>query len=193
MRFRHLLFRPILNCALILAPSFSAASLNGCYPITFSDALSKGAPKFAQYPVQHSQGSKAAAVVLTSHPLARRYRTKLRRQAVTGPNFAGHYTIAGWGCGASCLQFAVIDSKTGRVFFPNNIPSVVTTHVDTDPNEPTPQFFGLRYHLDSRLLIVLGARDDDPSLEGITYYRWDGSKFREIKIIQSNKHDCEDS
>jgi hypothetical protein len=38
--------------------------------------------------------------------------------AASGPNFAGHYTLARWGCGAGCVTVAVIDMTTGAVQFP---------------------------------------------------------------------------
>jgi hypothetical protein len=48
---------------------------------------------------------------------ARMFRTELRRQAARGPNFAGHYTLALWGCGAGCANGAVIDARSGQVGF----------------------------------------------------------------------------
>ena len=32
--------------------------------------------------------------------------------------FAGHYTVPQWGCGAGCSMFAVVDSITGHVYDP---------------------------------------------------------------------------
>ena len=46
------------------------------------------------------------------------YRTRLREGAAEGPNFAGRYTVVIWGCGTGCAQMGVVDSKTGRVYFP---------------------------------------------------------------------------
>jgi hypothetical protein len=45
------------------------------------------------------------------------FRTVLRRQAASGPNFAGHFTLARWGCGAGCVTVAVIDAVSGVVAF----------------------------------------------------------------------------
>ncbi len=46
----------------------------------------------------------------------RMFRTMIRRGAADGPNFAGPYTIAAWGCGASCLSTAIVDARSGHVF-----------------------------------------------------------------------------
>lgn len=52
-----------------------------------------------------------------STPKARLYRTALRRESAQGPNFNGHYRLATWGCGSSCLELAVVDLTNGRVWF----------------------------------------------------------------------------
>ena len=49
-------------------------------------------------------------------PGQRMYRTMIRLATKKGPNFAGHYTVAEWGCGTACEQIAVVDSQTGNVF-----------------------------------------------------------------------------
>lgn len=59
---------------------------------------------FEDYRVtQKFNGNPAAAVIATRR--ARMFRTMIRTQAKQGPNFAGHYTVAIWGCGSGCRQF----------------------------------------------------------------------------------------
>jgi hypothetical protein len=73
-------------------------------------------PRFEDYPVsQVFHGTPVSPVLSTRH--ARAFRTELRRQAASGPNFAGHYTLARWGCGAGCVTVAVIDALSGEVWF----------------------------------------------------------------------------
>jgi len=67
------------------------------------------------------------------------FRTKLREGAKKGPNFAGHYTVITWGCGTDCRLVAIVDARTGRVYF---APFTVSIPADAD------------YRLDSRLLIA---------------------------------------
>src|SRR4051794_28941990 len=60
-------------------------------------------PQFADYPVANIFRETPKPPVLASR-MARAFRTELRRQAASGPNFAGHYTLARWGCGAGCVS-----------------------------------------------------------------------------------------
>jgi hypothetical protein len=41
----------------------------------------------------------------------------LREEAREGPNFNGHYRVASWGCGTNCIEWAIIDLETGKVWF----------------------------------------------------------------------------
>ncbi len=134
-----------------------------CYPITATDLRRPDAPTFGHFKVEVVSPVRPAPVELKSHPLARRYRTVLRAGARKGPNFAGHYTVVKWGCGSSCVQFAVIDARNGAVFFAREFESVSGVRVNSDGFEPDAARDGnggLRYRLDSRLLIVLGALDE---------------------------------
>ena len=49
-------------------------------------------------------------------PVDRLFRTMIRQGASKGPNFAGHYTIAEWGCGSSCVSIALMDAKDDTIF-----------------------------------------------------------------------------
>ena len=73
-------------------------------------------PRLQDYPVTDIFRGKPSAPVLSTKE-ARMFRTELRRQAARGPNFAGHYTLALWGCGAGCANGAVIDARSGQVWF----------------------------------------------------------------------------
>jgi hypothetical protein len=74
----------------------------------------------------------------SSNPIARRYRTVLREAIRAGPNFAGHFALAEWGCGSPCGVFAIVDLKSGAVF---HDPELINSR-------------GLDFKIDSRLLIV---------------------------------------
>jgi hypothetical protein len=80
---------------------------------------------------------------ISSDPNARGFRTVIRRDCATqGVNFAGHYTISEWGCGAMCAMLAVVDRIDGRVYF-------------TDiPFDTLDGHYGAEYSLDSRLIVV---------------------------------------
>lgn len=44
------------------------------------------------------------------------FRTRIRDEMKTGPNFAGHYAIVEIGCGTSCRFVFVGDVATGKMF-----------------------------------------------------------------------------
>src|SRR5262250_1611988 len=71
--------------------------------------------KFEDYPATADFKGKPAAPVLATKS-ARMFRTQIREAARKGPNFAGHYTVAEWGCGSGCVTIAVIDAVSGKVF-----------------------------------------------------------------------------
>ena len=128
------------------------------------------APEFKDFPVQAIHQGAPAAVDLTSHPQARMYRTQLRRQALKGPDFAGHYTVAEWGCGSNCQSHMIVDAKTGRVY----------SGLGSER--------GISIRLDSNLLIAdppMGpsgfAYPDNPTDSlPVRYYVWEDHNFRLI-------------
>ncbi|MEA2922831.1 MAG: hypothetical protein QOF07_2798 [Bradyrhizobium sp.] len=103
------------------------------------------------------------------------FRKRIRDAAKTGPNFAGHYAIVGWSCGMICLNLAIVDVKTNRIY---DLPFVGIA------DGPCPAGF---YHDDrilvdfrrnSRLMIVRGSTEEKGP-EGVQdqpcstrYYVW---------------------
>lgn len=90
----------------------------------------------------------------------RKYASVLREAASAKADFAGHYILASWGCGASCVVSAAIDTKDGSVhWFPY---TVCCWRIDiTEP---------LEYKVNSKLLITHGklnetGKDDDRYFE----------------------------
>ena len=74
-------------------------------------------PRFEEYPVFRIYEGAPMPVNVFSHPQARRLQDRLVEGAKRGPNFAGHYTVVTWACGAECQQIAVVDARTGIVAF----------------------------------------------------------------------------
>jgi ankyrin repeat protein len=74
------------------------------------------APRFEDFPVSRIYRGAPAPVDLHSNPEAPSYRTRLTQGARKGPNFAGHYTVVGWGCGSNCESAMLVDALTGRVY-----------------------------------------------------------------------------
>jgi hypothetical protein len=138
-----------------------------------SSAEAGQSPRFQDFAVTNIFKGKPAVVDLSNNPQARLYRTQLRRQAVEGPDFAGHYKIAIWGCGSSCAAFAIVDSQTGRVYFPPELPYVTWTGYEGTS-------FGLQYRIDSSLLVLHGSPEEKPQI-GTFYYVWQTNVLRLVR------------
>ena len=64
----------------------------------------EGITRFEDYPVTAIfKGTPALPKLRLGDRL---FRTRIRKGAAKGPNFAGHYTIADWGCGTRCVSIA---------------------------------------------------------------------------------------
>lgn len=58
---------------------------------------------------------KPHTVDFATLPDAKQYHTTITKTVSEGSNFAGHYSLASWGCGTDCFGYAVIDTKTGEI------------------------------------------------------------------------------
>jgi len=151
-------------------PQISQRDTKNCYPIVESDLTRADPPRFKMYAAKTQAGIRPAPVALNSNPKARTYRTVLKEGAAKGPNFAGHYTVVVWGCGSSCVTFAIVDSLTGRVVFPEKVSSISGAHFeggsDDAESEGKTDNWGLRFRLDSKLLVMVGTLNEDDNKEG---------------------------
>lgn len=91
------------------------------------------------------------------------FRSVLRDGAKNGPDFAGHYTVVVWGCGADSFSLAVVDARNGKVYFPAFRCITLAGGYDAlsiggkEVDNPA-------YRQDSNLLIFAGA-EDRPSVK----------------------------
>jgi len=124
-------------------------------------------PRFDDFLVPE-MSSRSADLDTTRDSTAKRFRTVLRSALKDGPNFAGHYSIATWGCGTQCLSYAVIDAATVQL--------VPGTGLDFDCHE-------VEFKKNSSLVIERplkesGAPCGDTSTEAFT---WTGTAFQRIR------------
>jgi hypothetical protein len=70
--------------------------------------------EFKDYAVEKVYTGTPAAPKLNKDQ--RTFRTMIRQGAKSKVEFAGHYTVPRWGCGAGCSMFVIVDSITGRVY-----------------------------------------------------------------------------
>jgi len=153
-------------------------------------------PKFAKYKAKPEK-IRNIRVNLKSHKNARMFRTNLRNAAKRGVNFAGHFVLTGWGCGTGCLTWAVIDGRTGRVFFPNELRWVGAGACNIpDRNLPSdaPKLEDPGYanvvviKPNSRMLIINGIKggidEADDSKCGTYFFEWMGTRLKQIKFLK---------
>lgn len=141
-------------------------------------AQTKSLPQFKDYPAQEKFSGKPAQPKLASKR-ARLFRTMIRTQAAEGPNFAGHYRIATWGCGAGCVQFAIVDVKTGDVYFPPEVETVmVLLEQEGDP---------LQFQAEGRLLVITGQKEKANfrnAGEGRFFYEWRNNRLVLLRSVK---------
>ncbi|HEX4506673.1 MAG TPA: hypothetical protein VH722_13150, partial [Alphaproteobacteria bacterium] len=172
----------IFTCALLYTvASGMPVSAAQCADETYGLADIPDAPRFEDYVVPAEKLSRPASPVLVA-PDAREFRTTLRQAAAKGPNFAGHFTVAVWGCGAACTDFGIVDARSGMVFF---IPALrgISTFAVVEPDGDEPEYTGLRFRTDSRLLVVLGAPREDGARDGVAFYKWTGAGLKLLRFV----------
>jgi len=132
-------------------------------------------PSFNDYPVKEIYRGQPAPPIITKE--ARWFRTRIREGARSDVQFAGHYTIPAWGCGADCIMFVVVDSVSGRVY--NSGFSVVGlpfTWLDEHENEGEK----MQFHPNSRLLKI-NACPNEENCGQYDYVMIDGKGLKLIR------------
>ncbi len=157
-------------------------------------------PKFEDYPVNEVFDRTPHPPVLVTHD-QRLFRTRIREgvekgwgvwingewgreQNKPGPNFAGHYIVIVWGCGAGCIRMAMSDAETGAVYNPPVSDGGLTLPILMLQN-----YVGgaarTEYRRNSRLMIVsatprAGSRDAVPYT---FYFLWRDDHWKLLRRI----------
>ena len=142
----------------------------------------RGVPQFRQYPAAVER-PKATGVDFRRNPEARTFRTRLSEAYRRGVNFAGHYIVAGWGCGTGCTNAAIIDTRNGQVHWPTPFAGIDARYGDGYSDEQ------VVYRRNSRLLIIHGRpgteREGGEDVEsGDYYYEWRNNRLRLIRFVK---------
>jgi hypothetical protein len=141
---------------------------------------SASAPAFEDHPVTARWRGKPAAVKFDAKSLPDsdpRAREIVELAAEDGPNFAGRFTLARWGCATGCFRIVVIDAPTGRIF--REMP-FATLDIGYDRDSEEHKYGGLSFRAASSLLVAEGCFDNETHEQpdcARRYYRWDGAKF----------------
>lgn len=139
-------------------------------------------PSFGSYPAKIERKT-AKTIDFRNSPGASTFRTRLRDALKGEVNFAGRYILTGWGCGTGCSYSAVIDARTGRVWFPDQLAGVSVWMGEQDGDLET-----FTFRKNSRLLIIRGTAGpmedgDSAASQGVYYYEWRANKLRLIKFV----------
>ncbi len=138
--------------------------------------LEVGQWSFKNYSVSDQfSGKPAKPLLATTHE--RNFRTMIRTQVNKGPNFAGHFTLAQWGCGSPCISFVIVDAQSGTIYdFKEPIGCLDENGVDA----------ALDFRLNSRLVIATGFSEKLGC--GTNFYEWNGKKLTLIHSEPWPKH-----
>jgi hypothetical protein len=131
-------------------------------------------PRFKDYLVSEVYIGKNAPLALSRDDM--RFRTRLREAANEKPNFAGHYILAAWGCGAECLMGAVIDAKTGKVYWLPHTTCCWGFAVDE-------KFQPIEFRLNSSLIVFSGLRNEKEGDNGAHFYKFENGRFVHLRSI----------
>jgi len=138
-------------------------------------------PAFSAYPVT-AEKALARGINFKASPDARTFKTRLTEALKGDVNFAGHYVVAGWGCGTGCISGAIIDARDGRVYWPIQF-NAMSTWYDGNDYVDKP----IEYRNNSRLLILRGSpgvkEGDADKPYGEYYYEFRNNELRLIKFI----------
>jgi len=148
-----------------------------------ADSQSGKLPSFSDYPATETFSGKPAAPLFQTAG-QRKFRTMIREGAAKGPNFAGRYTIADWGCGAGCVSIAVIDAKDGKVYDgPFQVLSWAMFTYEGKYKSNTPEFAPLDFDKGSRLLIARGCPEEETCAS--YFYEWVAPRFKLIRKVEA--------
>ena len=142
------------------------------------------APHFEEYKVSPYHGKNAIFHIAGS---SRNFRTRIKAWSEVPANFAGHFILATWGCGTNCTQLVIIDAVTGRVFQPQGLSSIDATNVQQELLESGDFWHepgSIKFRKGSRLLMLVGAPQEDASRRGISYYVWNGTKLVLVRFVK---------
>jgi len=138
-------------------------------------------PTFSTYKVTIER-ARAKSINFKNNPGARSFRSRLSEAISNGVNFAGHYIVAGWGCGTGCIYGAIIDGRTGNVYWPLPLYSLGVWYDDNGYVDRP-----VDYRKNSRLLVITGSpgvKDDAPeNPSGKYFYEWKSNRLKLVKFI----------
>jgi hypothetical protein len=129
------------------------------------DSEPSSAPRFSEYPSAPFDASAAPKFDFSGGELSREGREIVQQALISGPNFAGHVTVALTSCGPACGRVVLLDWRSGQLqeSAPQNPLAEVQGSLPCRPDE------ALLFRRDSRLLSITRMRGTAVVTQ---YYVW---------------------
>jgi hypothetical protein len=138
-----------------------------------AESSSTSTPMFGEYPEPVAKLKVNAKPKLVSGQ-DREFKTRIAAASNQGVNFAGHYVLSSFGCGAACVMAFALDKKSGEVtWLPFTVCCWGNINNDAEP---------LSFKKNSRLVIITGSRNEQG--KGIYYYEFKNSTFALVSETQ---------
>jgi hypothetical protein len=132
-------------------------------------------PTFESQPASQIYKGPAAEPKLNNDQ--RVFRAVIRRDAKSAVQFAGHYTVPLFGCGAGCSEFYIVDSVTGRVYDGFGVVELPGSWLEKQVGNPPDR---VQFTPSSRLLKINGC----PNEKDCGYYDYVMQDGKGLKLIQ---------
>jgi len=130
-------------------------------------------PAFKYYAVEQVYTGAPAAPKLTQG--WRSFRTRIREGAKSPVEFAGHYTVPRWGCGAGCSTLVIVDSITGTLYDGFSVADLSLSWMEKHGELPRMEF-----HPKSRLMKINGC----PNEQNCGFYDYEMIEGKGLKRVR---------
>jgi hypothetical protein len=125
-------------------------------------------PQFSNYRVSDTYSGAVAQPQLKTKQ-DKEFGKRLGQAAKQSINFAGHFVLTTWGCGADCVMGAILNARTGKVTW---LPFTVCC---ADYSKYAP----VEFHHDSKLIVIRGMRNEQPPA-GTYYYVLEQDRLKPV-------------
>jgi hypothetical protein len=151
-----------------------AALLFALIPIALLGQSIPSRPSFEDYAVERIFNGTPARPILNSDQ--RSFRTRIRDGAKAPVEFAGHYTLPRFGCGAGCSAFFIVDSITGKVYDGFGVADFPGQWIEKQAGDPP---LRIQFIASSRLLKINGC----PNEHDCGYYDYVMVDGKGLKLV----------
>jgi len=135
-------------------------------------------PEFSDYPVKSIYKGPHAKPKMDVGQ--RRFRTRIKEDSRPPVEFAGHYTMPRFGCGALCTMFFIVDAVSGKVYDGFTIQELPQTYLEQYFPDYSKNPLRFELHPDSRLFKINGCIGE----HDCGFYDFEMVKGKGLKLIR---------